>query len=297
MLKKRNIRLCFSGAIMFILFVQTFATQATDEINETMNIEEASAWELGIGVGFGKRDNIIINSDNIDIDAFINIAYFGEKFFFDNGDIGYFVTDNTDWNINLIVGANSERQFFEKLNNFGIDITNTTLNSDTGETETHDTSFEIEPTDRDTPIDAGIEIIGDGEWGNLQLQINTDISNKHNGFEVWGGYSKKLTVGNLEFRSSIGFIYKSSQWTNYFYGIRPSEVMLAPNNIDYILPPYQATASTNYFYKFTMNYPLTDKLKIVALFEREYLGKSVRNSPIVNKNEFTTQFMGLFYEF
>ncbi len=276
---------------------ETVQVDKTASIEETMRIEEASAWEFGLGLGSGSRDNIIVNSEEIELNAFVHIAYFGEKFFFDNGDIGYFITNNDSWNINLIAGINSERQFFENLNNFGVDLSYAADNSDSIEVPVTEDTPILKPTDRDTTFDGGFELLGDGSWGSFQLQINTDISNKHNGYELWSGYSYDFEIGSFKIRPSLGLIYKSDKWTNYFYGVRENEVIKRPHSDSYIRAPYSASNALNSFYKLSINYPLTDRLRIVGIFENVFLDKTIWSSPIVHKDKMTTQFLGLFYEF
>lgn len=264
----------------------------------TMNVEESSPWEFAIGVGSGERDNILVSSENININAFIHIAYFGDKFFFDNGDFGYFLTDNSHWNINLIAGPNTERQFFENFNRLGVQLSpSSNFAGSTGALLDGEEVIFVKPTNRDQTFDVGLELIGTSNWGEFQFQLNTDISNKHNGFELWSGYSYNFDLGSFEIRPSFGLIYKSEQWTNYFYGVQENEAIQIPNENEYIRSSYDASSSLNTFYKILLAYTLTEQLKMVVVFENEKLGHSIQNSPIVNKSEITTQFVGFVYEF
>jgi outer membrane protein len=298
----RNTNIC----ILFFLSL-TISVHASEKLDyevekvtsiNTMQVEESSPWEFGIAVGTGERDNILVDTSNISINAFVHIAYFGEDFFFDNGDFGYYLTDNHQWNINLTLGPNSERQFFESFNRLGIDLTATSDNEGTtGNVIGESADTRVRPTNRDKPIDFGFELIGDGDWGSLQLQLNTDVKNEHNGYELWGGYNYNFKFGKLRVIPSFGFIYKSDKWTNYFYGVKQNEAVLLPNESGYIRAPYIADSASNSFYKLSLNYALSEKLKAIAVFESEYLHNEIKASPIVNKDNIDTQFIGLFYEF
>jgi hypothetical protein len=43
-----------------------------------------SPWRLGVAMGYGERSNPLLNSDDLPIILDLDIAYFGEHFFFDN---------------------------------------------------------------------------------------------------------------------------------------------------------------------------------------------------------------------
>ena len=155
----------------------------------------------------------------------------------------------------------------------------------------------VKPATRDQTFDLGFEVIGDSEWGNLHIQLNAEITNKHHGFEVWSGYSYQFNFGDLTITPSLGLTYKSDNWTNYFYGVRENEAILATDGTSYIRAPYQAGSSLNHYYKIIMNYPISAQLKLVAILENEQLDKIISDSPIVDKTNMATQFIGLFYEF
>jgi MipA family protein len=277
--------------------------KTTNNDLNTMHVEESTAWEFGIAVGIGQRDNVLVNSEDTNINAFFHIAYLGDSFFFDNGDFGYYLTNKENWNMSVIAAPNSERQIFDHLNGFNFGSFSTSGSSDSAEPVDSGTINEVlpeislEPAKRDKTIDLGLELIGDGNWGELQLQVNTDLSNKHNGFEFWSGYSYQFKIGSFNIKPSFGAIYKSKQWTNYFYGVTEDEAILLPNDDGYIRPPYKPDSALNHFYKLVMSYSLTESLAIVAVFENEGLAKSIKKSPIVNQMQKKTQFIGLFYEF
>lgn len=258
---------------------------------KTMKTVESSAWEFGIGLGIGERSNIIVNSQNINLNAFVHIAYIGDRFFFDNGDIGVYLTDNEQWNVNLVAGLNSERQFFKHLNQFGFTVKGAVS------LDGVDHPVTIEPTKREKSIDGGIEVIGGGNWGNLQFQLNTDISNKHNGHEIWAGYHYEFSFAKFHLSPAFGVIYKSKNWADYFYGVNQDEATNNPSSDEIIRPPYQADKALNIFYRLNIHYEINDHWKIVGLFENELLDRTIRNSPIVDGKKITTHFLGVYYQF
>ena len=67
-------------------------------------LPEDSPWRFGVSVGYGRRSNPLINSDDIPVYGMVQLAYTGDRFFFDNGDVGAFLTQGDDWELNLIAG-------------------------------------------------------------------------------------------------------------------------------------------------------------------------------------------------
>ena len=73
-----------------------------------------SPWEIGIAFGYGERSNPLIQSDDIPVLIDIDIAWYGERWFFDNGDVGRTLFDGANVTVNFIGRVNSNRVFFSK---------------------------------------------------------------------------------------------------------------------------------------------------------------------------------------
>merc|ERR1711965_8443 len=82
--------------------------------------DSSSPWRIGFSAGLGERSNPLINSDDIPIYGVIQLSYFGERFFFDNGDIGWHLTSGENWSTNLIAGIGGERSFYSFLNSSSV---------------------------------------------------------------------------------------------------------------------------------------------------------------------------------
>jgi hypothetical protein len=71
-----------------------------------------SRWRLGAALGYGVRSNPLVQSDDIPIIVDVDIAWFGDRWFFDNGDLGLTMADNDAITASLIARVNSDRVFF-----------------------------------------------------------------------------------------------------------------------------------------------------------------------------------------
>src|SRR5690348_11913227 len=69
-------------------------------------------WRLGVALGYGERTNPLIQSEKIPVLVDLDIAWFGKRFFFDNGDIGFAVLDRPAFTLNAVARVNTDRAFF-----------------------------------------------------------------------------------------------------------------------------------------------------------------------------------------
>src|SRR5690606_8343381 len=74
--------------------------------------DEASGWQFGIAVGAGRQLNPFVDSDDIDIPVVLDIAWYGERFFFDNGDFGYSLLSSERFSLNAVATLVNERNYY-----------------------------------------------------------------------------------------------------------------------------------------------------------------------------------------
>src|SRR5690606_32809983 len=117
--------------------------------------EAESPWEIGIAMGYGKRSNPLIQSDDIDVLVDIDIAWYGERWFFDNGDVGFTVRDGRRTTLNLIGRVNSDRVFFSKTDTEYVSLFGF------GAERVESVERVVIP-DRDYAFELGVELLCDG---------------------------------------------------------------------------------------------------------------------------------------
>lgn len=275
---------------------------------------EASPWTIGVALGQGRRINPFIGSDDTDINAVLDLAWYGERLFFDNGDFGLTLSSSAQLNVNALLVFNNERNYYSYLNNgsSGLDILNLKrLAQDHGlgfpgiaggeevdldalspaELETlvfKDVDLSL--AERDFAANSGVEFLYSHAWGNLQGQLLTDVSGVHNGQSAWFAYSYPWYTRSSQFNLSLGLEYKSAKLTDYYYGVRPSESIQGR-------PAYRAGSGTNRVLRFSASHELSERWRVVGVMEREYLSEAIRNSPIIERGEVNTVFVGLYYQF
>ncbi len=290
-----------------LLIVSKASADEDTEIQQAIEVYQERPWTLGLAAGYGQRSNPLVNSDDIPLYVVFDIAWFGDWFFFDNGDFGFTLYETDKVSFNLVAHVNNERGVFEWFNNsqLGVqffpetspspespdadDLLSLENDSDTIP-ETEIVTEPIKPPNRKFAVDGGLEIMYADAWGDLQLQILSDISMTHKGMEIWASYGYTWEYGSWRLTPSIGFNWKSSHLLDYYYGVRDSEVL--DNR-----PAYKASSGFNRFVRLSLSYRITDNWGIVGVAEYEALSRSVRRSPIVNKDSINTFFIGVMYRF
>lgn len=269
-------------------------------------LPDASRWRFGLSAGYGRRSNPLINSDDIPLYGMLQLSYTGENFFFDNGDIGYFLRDSKNWELNLIAGVGGERSFYSFLNSssfsfipesisasadLGLGRDEAVPGSVQGETLPPETvTVRIEAPDRDYTVDAGLEWIYNFESSDVQIQAITDLSGRHKGQELWLSWSRPIEQGNLRLTPSAGFTWKSSRSANYFYGVRDDEARTG-------FPEYRADSAFNPFVRLTASYRIDQHWSLVSVLHYESLADNITDSPSVVDDYVTTGYLGIYYEF
>jgi outer membrane protein len=251
------------------------AEEDTEEATE-------SRWRLGAALGYGVRSNPLVQSDDIPIIVDLDIAWFGDRWFFDNGDLGLTVADNDAMTASVVARINSDRVFFgnteKRFVAFSLD------GMPLGE------AVEFKVPDRDYAIELGVEVLKDGSWGALQLSAFHDVSGTHEGFELYADYSYGWRDQRLYIEPSIGASYKSADLNNYYWGVTEDEASI-------VVAPYEAEAGLNWHARLMVGYQLTRHWGLSLVAEYERINNEAAASPIVEKRNVLGYFAGVAYRF
>ena len=245
--------------------------------------EAESPWEIGIAMGYGKRSNLLIQSDDIDVLVDIDIAWYGERWFFDNGDVGFTVRDGRRTTLNLIGRVNSDRVFFSKTDTEYVSLFGF------GAERVESVERVVIP-DRDYAFELGVELLCDGDWGHLQVAAHHDVSGRHEGYEIFAAYGRPSRQGRWVFEPSFGFAWKSRELNDYYWGVRPHESST-------LLPEYEAGSGFNAHARFVASYQLDRHWAFVIATEHERLSGEAARSPLVADRSVRSGFLGFRYTF
>ena len=300
-------RTAFSHIILSASLLMSAAVHAQNQTAEN-NDEILRSWDFGIGIGYGELSNPFVASDDVPLYVMLDFAWYGERFFFDNGDLGFTFFEEENLGINAILNYTSERIYYSYFNELGIQlrsgasaspgppfsIEDSPLIRFPGETleENFDTNnivpFEI--PDRDFAFNLGVELLWAGNWGELQTQLTHDISSTHHGAELWMEYRRAWQWGNWSLRPSVGLSWKDQDLVDYYYGVDQDDNPGIPLF-------YDGETTTNYFAGVSTAYRLSSHWSVIGTFRYERLGDEIRNSPLIDEDDTTSVFAGLFYRF
>lgn len=275
--------------------------------------KDSRPWTLGIALGQGRRSNPFVASDDMDVNAVVDATWYGERFFFDNGDLGYTFAETSRFSSSALLTFDNERNYFNYLNNgsSGLDISSLrTIAEEKGfsggmgiagvdDLDTLSTA-ELEELiyqdidsslpERDFAANGGVEMLYISPWGDLQAQLLTDVSNTHDGESAFVSYSYPWLMPRSEVSLTLGLEWKSSELADYYYGVRKEESLDGR-------PIYRGSSGTNGVVRLSASHALSEHWKLVGMVEREYLSTAIRRSPIINENRITSFFLGLYYDF
>ncbi|MCH8500719.1 MAG: MipA/OmpV family protein [Aliidiomarina sp.] len=266
-------------------FVEDFNEQLKVFINE-LNIR--------VAMGYGERSSIVRGTDPLSFYVLPDVSYYGERFFFDNGMVGYSLKQGRRHEVSLFTKLNTEFSFFtDSITGYWFGDAYSGVSSFRNPSPSG--GWEDEPPSVDNiakrswAIDAGIR--GDyypADYTHIGVILSQDIRNKHRGqwASVMVSQGVPTALGNFNFKGEL--TYKSQDLVDYYYGVS-SRDNVAPNYYYRGRSVVQPALSVHW------QYPLSDRLSIVGSGRYMWLGDGVADSPLITKDTTTTFFLGVSY--
>lgn len=190
------------------------------------------------------------------------IGYEGERWFFRETTAGMHVLDKGGFQLNAIVAG--------RFNGFDI--------HDLGAAALASNGLDARLLqDRRHGIDAGLGVSWSNGPGVLRLQAVADVSGASGGQEVSAEYLHQFQAGRWTLAPGVGVRWKSSDLTQYYYGILDKEVArgvarYAPGAV--IVPTVSFSAIR----------PVGERWKLYAGFEYSILPRKITDSPLLEKD-------------
>jgi len=261
---------------------QLRAEPADMPANLSVSDEAVSPWRIGAALGYGERSNPLIQSEPIHVVVDVDIAWFGKRWFFDNGDLGFTLRDNSKGTLNLIARVNSDRVFFGRTNTQFVSV-----GSDGSQLPE---PVPLRVPDRDYAVELGFEWLADGRWGRFAVAGLHDVSRTHDGFSVDAEFACPWYRARWTVEPTIMLRYKSAALNDYYWGVRATEASSA-------LPVYVVSSGLNWQLGARASYYLSSHLRFTASINYERLNDAAAGSPLVRDPEVTAFFAGLAYQF
>jgi outer membrane protein len=274
---------------------QAAAQPATPVAHAPRSLPEEKSWRFGIGLGYGQRTNPLIQSEDIPVIVDLDIAWFGERWFFDNFDLGFELLDRARFTTNVVARVNSDRAFFGKTNTRYVNVALTAGGATVPLPATppgfdDTTQRELKVPKRDYAVELGLETLLDGEWGQATMRAFHDVSGIHRGYEVSADYSYRWTRGRLSVAPSVGVAYKSAALSDYYWGVHADEVRPT-------LLGYRARAGLGWEAGLRTSYFLSKRTRLAVAANYERLQRSIARSPLVERPYVLGYFAGVAWQF
>ena len=258
-------------------------------------LPEEKNWRFGVALGYGERTNPLIQSDDIPVVVDLDIAWFGERWFFDNFDLGFELFERPSFTTNIVARVNSDRAFFSKTNTKYINFSYVSGGiqgpaRDPGSGAIVEQPVKFKPPKRDYAIEAGFEMLMDGEWGMAALRAFHDVSGTHHGYELSADYGFRWVRGRWSVAPAVGLSYKSKALSDYYWGVHADEAT-------FLLPEYEVDGGIGWEAGLRTSYYVTKSVRIAVSANYERLSHSVSLSPLVEDKEVLGYFAGMAWQF
>lgn len=143
---------------------------------------------------------------------------------------------------------------------------------------------------REWSIDGGGRFSLFGKWGRLNASVFTDLLHRYNGIESDLDYQYPIHMTGWTLSPGIGVAWYNSPLTNYYYGVSPAEA--EPGR-----PAYSPGRATNPFIQFDLRVPFGNRWQLLGGVKYMHFARSIQDSPIVDRSDTLTVFLGVTYRF
>ncbi|AQS39710.1 outer membrane protein V [Shewanella psychrophila] len=282
-----------------ILFPISSWADTVDSCGSEYECIEIGRWDIGLALGYGSRSNPLKDYDDIPIYLVPTFAYYGDSWYFDNGNIGYTLSEDEKYTINLTTSFSTDSAFFHRWDPSNIFLTGTnrfepspfsTRNQPMLMSNEQGGPILNELESRNFTYLGGIEAYLYTRAGVLNFEVTHDLLNVHQGTEAKLQWLYNIAVKEWSFELALEFDWKSKEVVDYYYGIRPSESVFWSEN-------YKAESAINTSLKFTSHYVLTEHWKLLFLARYTQIADEIVASPLLNEDYTSTFFVGTAYRF
>ncbi|MCH1929800.1 MipA/OmpV family protein [Shewanella sp. A25] len=283
--------------VVFVSAALTFPLKALAEDSCVAQDEciEIGSWDLGLAVGWGQKTNPLRDFDDIPVYFIPTIAYYGERFFFDNGNFGYTLVEHPHYSVNLVTSYSLDRAYFYRWDPSNIFISHSTQQLATTTPMTH--LITTQPDYRFNDLESRhFTMLGGAETffytaaGTLRLAYAHDMFDVHQGSEGQVNWSYGWQINDLYLNLSLVFDWKSSNVIGYYYGVRPSENA-------YWSQQYHAKSGWNRGIELTSRYTINANWDVLVALRYRQLADEIAASPLLDEDYSSTYFFGAAYRF
>lgn len=239
------------------------ATSPEDQIITAAAQNGGSGWELGAGVAVSEPGYVGVSNQVTPLPL---VFYHNGRFFIAGVSVGY-------------VPFNGRHYAFAIL-------ANPRINRLSASESPQLTGIQS----RKWSIDGGARWSLFGRWGQLTSSLFTDLLHRNNGMEAELSYQYPIRGRGWSLAPGVGVTWDNAPLTAYYYGVSPAEA--APGR-----PAYEPGRATNPFVRLYSQVPVGKHWQFVGGLTYMHFARSIQNSPIVDRSDTLSVFLGLSYRF
>lgn len=267
------------------------ANAATHDALKEQQLVKKSIFHASVSVGYGGIQNPVLNSKNFTSPILPSVAYYGERWFFDNFAVGYSLIEESDFYLD-IAGRFNEDGFFFELNGlyklFAAGVVSNGL---------RDTPRPSVPVAFLTPIERDLSYLVGLSTG-LKLNENVlieasfmqDATGVHNGHEGQFNIFKIVKIDDALLGLELGATYKNRELIEYYYTLARTEALVR-------IPSYDSKSTLNYHFKVSYEYPLSEQFSVDVNVKHTWLDSDLVDNPMISENGYFSGFAGVTYHF
>jgi outer membrane protein len=274
---------------------------------------EKSSWQFGIAFGIGVKTNPLVDGDNIPLVILPDIAWYAEKAYFDNGELGYQWLNQPKFAVETFLQLDRENAFFSFLHPANILIPTDTFASasdsnnspvapgtsvlpgssislDEGMQDNQRSLSVDEVASRKWAINGGIRghyFFSNSEW---QLSFKQDISNVHKGQQVGLQYNHRWLWQMFRFTLRTGTDWKSARVNDYYYGISQRDTDLTELY-------FNGESGWQTYMSLNAQKSINENWSWLAKIGYRRFPSSFVKSPLIEANNIRNAFLGVAYRF
>lgn len=226
---------------------------------------QSSDYSLALGVAAVAVESIYLGGDS-QITAFPAVDYKYKRFYFQGGNLGLHLIEGEAFELDLGIGANLAGD------------------EDRGDSDRLDGM-----PDLSIPVNVFLQATHRSNLGLLELQLASEINNKHDGHSASLSYSIPWQAGRWLLLPEVSVNHFSDEAINYFYGVDAESVAEGR-------PLYQASSDQVFQAGVTGFRPLDDRWTFFANLSVNSYGDEITDSPIVDEDGAVTLFAGITYK-
>lgn len=290
------VRITVTSFLLLMLALQP--ATACEQTAATARCVPTGEWQFNMAIGAGYRSNPLHGGRNWPLWLMPDVSYYGERWFFDNGTVGYTLDPASDLQLSLVSRLNEEAGYFRRGSPANILQRQGIANID-GPQEKFLFASELQINQlekRPLALDAGLQLNWQGLGFQWQANWWHDISDQYHGQHLRFGAAYGFETRTGIWQLSAALAWKDQDLMNTYYGISAAE-----NDEQ----SWRVSASWQPEVALQWQYPLNDRWSVLSLLRYRWLddratstaASSRSQNPMMQEDNIRHWFVGLNYRF